>query len=73
MLDKQIASGERSFRDVSEEMWGSLNVPFDSGFEVLAKELVIDPDFQKFHKFCVANDMYVFTISPETTVVLISL
>jgi len=25
-LDKQISTGERSFRDVSEEMWGSLDV-----------------------------------------------
>jgi len=25
-LDNQIKTGERSFRDVSEEMWGSLDV-----------------------------------------------
>lgn len=25
-LDEQIKTGERSFRDVSEEMWGSLDV-----------------------------------------------
>jgi 2-hydroxy-3-keto-5-methylthiopentenyl-1-phosphate phosphatase len=35
ILDEQIKSGERSFRDVSEEMWASLNVPFDDGFEVM--------------------------------------
>lgn len=57
LLDKQISSGERSFREVSEEMWGSLNVPFESGFEELAEELTVDPDFQQFHKFCIANDM----------------
>jgi 2-hydroxy-3-keto-5-methylthiopentenyl-1-phosphate phosphatase len=32
ILDEQIHSGERSFRDVSEEMWGSLDMPFDDGF-----------------------------------------
>lgn len=42
-LDAQIKSGERSFRDVSEEMWGSLKVPFEDGFEVMEKTLEIDP------------------------------
>lgn len=57
MLDEQIKSGERSFRDVSEEMWGSLNVPFENGFEVLAETLEIDPDFREFHQFCTDNDI----------------
>ncbi|KAI1099235.1 HAD-like protein [Jackrogersella minutella] len=57
MLDTQIKTGERSFRDVSEEMWGSLNVPFEDGFEVMEKTLEIDPDFQRFHKFCIDNDI----------------
>lgn len=57
ILEQQIKSGERSFRDVSEEMWGSLNVPFDDGFEVMEKNLEIDPDFQAFHKFCIANSI----------------
>ena len=57
ILDQQIHTGERSFRDVSEEMWGSLNVPFEDGFEVMEKTLEIDPDFQKFHNFCVKNDI----------------
>jgi len=56
-LDQQIHSGERSFRDVSEEMWGSLNVPFEDGFEVMEKTLEIDPDFQKFHSFCIKNNI----------------
>jgi len=55
ILDEQIKTSERSFREVSEEMWGSLNVPFEDGFEVMEKTLKIDPDFQVFHKFCIAN------------------
>jgi 2,3-diketo-5-methylthio-1-phosphopentane phosphatase len=55
ILDEQIKTGERSFREVSEEMWGSLNVPFEDGFEVMEQTLEIDPDFQAFHKFCIAN------------------
>jgi 2,3-diketo-5-methylthio-1-phosphopentane phosphatase len=55
VLDHQIKTGERSFREVSEEMWGSLNVPFEDGFEVMEKNLEIDPDFQAFHKFCIEN------------------
>ncbi|RDW71529.1 hypothetical protein BP6252_08092 [Coleophoma cylindrospora] len=57
ILDEQIKTGERSFREVSEEMWGSLNVPFEDGFEVMEKTLEIDPDFQAFHKFCIANEI----------------
>ncbi|KAI0164546.1 HAD-like domain-containing protein [Hypoxylon sp. FL1284] len=57
LLDEQIKKGERSFRDVSEEMWGSLNVPFEDGFDVMDQTLEIDPDFQSFHKFCVGNNI----------------
>ncbi|KAE8440680.1 hypothetical protein EG329_006817 [Mollisiaceae sp. DMI_Dod_QoI] len=55
ILDEQIKTGERSFREVSEEMWGSLNVPFEDGFEVMERSLEIDPDFEAFHKFCIKN------------------
>ena len=55
ILDEQIKSGERSFRDVSEEMWGSLDVPFADGFEAMKTALEIDPDFQTFHTFCLNN------------------
>ena len=54
-LDDQIHSGERSFREVSEEMWGSLHVGFDDGFDVMKEKLVFDPDFSDFHAFCVRN------------------
>lgn len=54
-LDEQIKSGERSFREVSEEMWGSLDVPFDDGFVVMEKTLEIDPGFREFHQYCIEN------------------
>jgi len=38
-------------------MWGSLNINFEDGFEVMEKHLEIDPDFQNFHKFCMANNI----------------
>ena len=56
-LDEQIKMGLRSFRDVSEEMWSSLNVPFDNGFEVMKTALEIDPDFLEFHDFCIKNNI----------------
>lgn len=55
VLDEQIQTGERSFRDVSEEMWASLNVPFEDGFEIMDKTLEIDPDFRRFHQYCIAH------------------
>lgn len=51
-LDAAIHSGELSFRDASEQMWGSLNVPFEDGFEVMKDTMEMDPDFKEFHKFC---------------------
>lgn len=57
MLDAQIKSGERSFRDVSEEMWGSLHVPFADGFSAMKDGLDIDPEFKNFHQFCLNNDI----------------
>ena len=63
MLDEQIKSGERSFREVSEEMWGSLRVPFEDGFEVMQKELEIDQGFKEFHQFCIDNGIIFNVIS----------
>ncbi|KAJ5166993.1 Pdp3-interacting factor 1 [Penicillium canariense] len=54
-LDEQIKSGELSFREASEEMWGSLHVPFDDGFVVMEKSLEIDPGFREFHQYCIDN------------------
>ncbi|KAI5793093.1 HAD-like domain-containing protein [Geopyxis carbonaria] len=57
ILDEQIKTGERSFREVSEEMWGSLNVPFDNAFDVMKGALEIDPDFREFHDWCIKNNI----------------
>lgn len=57
ILDNDIKTGARSFRDASEEMWGSLNVPFDDGFQVLKKELEVDSGFEAFHKFCIEEEI----------------
>ncbi|KAK4195082.1 HAD-like domain-containing protein [Triangularia verruculosa] len=63
LLDAQINSGERTFKDVSEEMWGSLNVPFEDGFELMAQELKMDPGFAGFHRFCVREEIPFHVIS----------
>lgn len=54
-LDEEIKTGARSFRAVSEDMWASLNVPFEDGFTVMKQKLEIDPDFDEFHKYCISN------------------
>lgn len=56
-LDAQIKSGERTFKEVSEEMWASLNVPFDDGFAVMERTLEMDADFQAFHRYCLEHDI----------------
>ena len=40
---------------MSDELYASLDVPFDDCFEVMKTALDIDPDFQQFHEFCVNN------------------
>ncbi|KAF3931928.1 hypothetical protein ABW20_dc0100995 [Dactylellina cionopaga] len=54
-LDEEIKTGSRSFRAVSEDMWGSLNVRFEDGFEIMKEKLEIDPAFQEFHEFCLSS------------------
>lgn len=54
-LDARLKSGELSFREASEEMWGSLHIPFDDGFVLMEKSLEIDPGFHEFHQYCVDN------------------
>lgn len=56
-LAQQMETGERTFREVSDELYASLDVPFDNGFEVMKTALEIDPDFQDFHEFCVNNNI----------------
>jgi 2-hydroxy-3-keto-5-methylthiopentenyl-1-phosphate phosphatase len=48
ILDEQIYSNERSFRDVSEEMWGSLDMPFNDGFAVMKDALASTPNSRPF-------------------------
>jgi 2,3-diketo-5-methylthio-1-phosphopentane phosphatase len=55
MLAKELEAGTRSFREVSDDLYASLDVPFESGFEVMKTALNIDPGFQSFHEFCVNN------------------
>ncbi|KAK5104340.1 hypothetical protein LTS08_002228 [Lithohypha guttulata] len=57
VLAKELEEGERTFREVSDELYASLNVPFDDGFQVMKTALDIDPDFQTFHEFCVNNNI----------------
>jgi len=57
VLAKQLEEGDRTFREISDELYSSLNVPFDDGFEVMKTGLDMDPDFKTFHEFCVNNNI----------------
>ncbi|KAJ5181855.1 hypothetical protein N7449_012002 [Penicillium cf. viridicatum] len=52
-LEEQFKTGERSFRDISDDMWGSLSIPFGDGFDIMEKTLQMDPGFREFHQYCV--------------------
>lgn len=51
-LEAQFKSGERTFRDISDDMWGSLNIHFGDGFDLMAETLELDPGFKEFHQYC---------------------
>lgn len=53
--DEEIKTGARSFREVSEDMWGSLDVKFSKGMEALKVNLEIDSGFSNFHDYCLRN------------------
>lgn len=57
LLEAQMKNGEKTFRDISEELWGSLDVPFEDGFKALEDGLVMDKDFNQFHEFCRNNNI----------------
>lgn len=57
VLAAQLESGERSFREVSDDLYASLDVPFEDGFAVMKTASDIDPDFQAFHEFCINNNI----------------
>ena len=62
-LERQMKSGERSFRDISEDMWGSLTIPMEDGFDVMRENMDLDPAFMEFHEFCKENGIAFNVIS----------
>jgi 2,3-diketo-5-methylthio-1-phosphopentane phosphatase len=53
-LDESIGS-TKSFREASEELWGSLNVTLREGLTCLQANLVLDRDFRSFFDFTVEH------------------
>ncbi|KAJ5135420.1 uncharacterized protein N7515_004698 [Penicillium bovifimosum] len=55
-LEEQFKSGSRTFRDISEDMWSSLTIPFGDGFDIMEKTLSLDAGFREFHAYCQRNN-----------------
>ena len=56
-LDAAIHSGALTFRDASEQMWGSLAIPFEDGFELMKEKMQMDEGFRDFHDFCLKRNI----------------
>ena len=54
-LSGSIRSGRAPFREAQDKMWGSLNVPFEAGFELMRTGLRADPGLLPFYDFCTQN------------------
>lgn len=62
-IQEQIKTGERSFREASEDMWGSLTIPIEDGFDTMRNNMSMDPKFKEFHEFCMENNISFNVIS----------
>lgn len=62
-IQEQIKTGERSFREASEDMWGSLTIPIEDGFDTMKNNMSMDPKFKEFHEFCMENNISFNVIS----------
>ncbi|KAG5439759.1 hypothetical protein PCANB_000041 [Pneumocystis canis] len=56
-LEKVLASGECSFREVSKELWGKLRLSLAQGIAWILPSLEIDTGFHDFYSFCIQNDI----------------
>ncbi|KAM0721537.1 hypothetical protein Q7P37_002462 [Cladosporium fusiforme] len=56
-LEKQFKNGEKSFKGISDELWGSLDLPFEQGLKAIKEHLTLDEDFKAFHDFCLYNNI----------------
>ena len=54
-LSGSIRSGRRPFRETSDEMWGTLDVPFEKGCDLIKSGLIVDPGFEDYYRFCMDN------------------
>ncbi|RMY32171.1 hypothetical protein D0866_06787, partial [Hortaea werneckii] len=54
-LERQFKAGERSFKQISDDLWGSLDIPFDDGLKSISENMELDKDFKAFHDFCLNN------------------
>ncbi|MCJ1334857.1 hypothetical protein MMC09_000122 [Bachmanniomyces sp. S44760] len=57
LLDYQSKTGTRTSKEVLQEKWGSLNVPFATSVSTLENALDVDPGFRSFTQFCTNNDI----------------
>jgi 2-hydroxy-3-keto-5-methylthiopentenyl-1-phosphate phosphatase len=57
LLSGSIRSGKAPFREAQDKMWGSLNVPFEVGFELMRTGLRADPGLLQFYEFCNSNSI----------------
>ncbi|KAJ3104330.1 hypothetical protein HDU96_008968 [Phlyctochytrium bullatum] len=49
-LDKDVLAGDKFYRDAVEEMWASVNLPWEEAVALL-KDVKLDPDFEEFHNY----------------------
>ncbi|KTW29412.1 hypothetical protein T552_04113 [Pneumocystis carinii B80] len=62
-LEEVLRRGERSFRDISEELWGYLKLSLSEGIDIVVQELEVDPGFYNFYNFCLNSSIPFWIIS----------
>jgi 2,3-diketo-5-methylthio-1-phosphopentane phosphatase len=69
-LDDAIHTGTLSFREASEKMWGSVNVPPTLALKGVKETVKMDPGFRNFYKYCLERNIPITVVSAGVTVVV---
>ncbi|GMM53354.1 putative phosphoric monoester hydrolase [Starmerella bacillaris] len=62
-LNKQVISGEKTFREIFKEMMDSIKLPFKKCVDLVLENIELDPGFNDFYTWSLENNVPVIVLS----------